>query len=293
MSAKRRLRYLLEALLARAVFRVFRALPMARASRLGAGLMRRLGPLSARHRVARANLARALPALDGPAAAATLARMWGNIGALLGEFPHLATDANFIEAGIIELRGLEILDEIEAASRACIFFTGHLANWEMAAKAFHDFGLSLSPVYRRGNNPGINALIQATRGHYQRAGIAKGKDGSKQMLRALRAGLPIGVLSDQKMNDGIEAPFFGRPAMTGPAIARLALKYGCPLVPVQNIRLEGIRHRVVLHPPLRADRRAPAEREIPRLMGEVNRHLEDWIRQRPGQWLWVHKRWSR
>ena len=288
----RRLRYLLESLLVRAVMRVFRSLTMERAARLGAWWLRRLGPLSGRHRVAKANLARAFPALERRDAAAILDRMWGNIGATLGEFPHLATKDDFIAAGIIEARGLEILDEIDAANRACVFFTGHLANWEMAAKAFHDFGLPLSPVYRRGNNPGLDALIQATRGFYQRAGIAKGKEGAREMLRAARAGRSIGALVDQKMNEGIDAPFFGRPAKTGPAIARLAWRHGCPLVPVQTIRLRGSRHRVILHPPLRVDRSAPARTEIPRLMGEVNGLLEDWIRQRPGQWLWVHRRWG-
>jgi KDO2-lipid IV(A) lauroyltransferase len=27
------------------------------------------------------------------------------------------------------------------------------------------------------------------------------------------------------------------------------------------------------------------------MMLAVNQQLEDWIRDRPGQWLWLHNRW--
>jgi phospholipid/cholesterol/gamma-HCH transport system substrate-binding protein len=38
------------------------------------------------------------------------------------------------------------------------------------------------------------------------------------------------MLVDQKMNDGIEAPFFGRPAMTAPAAAAFALRFQARVV---------------------------------------------------------------
>ena len=34
------------------------------------------------------------------------------------------------------------------------------------------------------------------------------------------------------MNDGIPVPFFGRPAMTAPALAVLALRFDCDVLPL-------------------------------------------------------------
>ncbi len=39
---------------------------------------------------------------------------------------------------------------------------------------------------------------------------------------------------DQKMNDGVEATLFGRPAMTAPAMAALALRFRCPVIPAMS-----------------------------------------------------------
>ena len=44
------------------------------------------------------------------------------------------------------------------------------------------------------------------------------------------------MLVDQKMNDGIPVPFFGRDAMTAPALALLALRYDCAVVPIRMER---------------------------------------------------------
>ena len=33
--------------------------------------------------------------------------------------------------------------------------------------------------------------------------------------------------------------------------------------------------------------------DILALMTEVNRHIETWIRARPGDWLWLHRRWPK
>jgi KDO2-lipid IV(A) lauroyltransferase len=86
-------------------------------------------------------------------------------------------------------------------------------------------------------------------------------------------------------------PFFGHDAMTAPAIAHFALKFGMPVYPSRVERIAGTRFRVTVHPPLRIESSGDQEQDTRRILTAMNRQLEDWIRERPEQWLWIHKRW--
>jgi KDO2-lipid IV(A) lauroyltransferase len=93
------------------------------------------------------------------------------------------------------------------------------------------------------------------------------------------------------MNDGIAVPFFGREAMTAPAAARLALRFDCAVVPVRVERLPRAHFRIVADPPIDYRRTGDTERDTLALMTQVNQVLERWIRDKPEQWFWLHRRW--
>jgi KDO2-lipid IV(A) lauroyltransferase len=99
------------------------------------------------------------------------------------------------------------------------------------------------------------------------------------------------IMIDQKMNDGIPIPFFGMDAMTAPAIAQLALKFDCPVVPGYIERLGGARFRLTILPPLELPRTGNREEDIRLIMTRINATVEEWVRARPEQWLWLHRRW--
>ena len=99
------------------------------------------------------------------------------------------------------------------------------------------------------------------------------------------------MLVDQKQNDGIAVPFFGRDAMTAPAIARIGLRFGCPLLPIAVERLSGARFRVTVMPALNLAATGNVALDVLAGMTRVNALIEDWIRARPEQWLWLHRRW--
>jgi KDO2-lipid IV(A) lauroyltransferase len=104
-------------------------------------------------------------------------------------------------------------------------------------------------------------------------------------------GFPFHCYSTPKMNDGIAIPFFGRDAMTAPAIAQLALRFNCPIVPFRAERLGGAHFRLTVYPPLELPRTGNREADIRALMVQINTLLEQWVRARPEQWLWLHRRW--
>jgi KDO2-lipid IV(A) lauroyltransferase len=93
------------------------------------------------------------------------------------------------------------------------------------------------------------------------------------------------------MNDGIPVPFFGRPAMTAPALAQLALRFDCAIVPARVERLKGARFRLTVFPPLELPRTGNRHADTLAIMTRVNAILESWIRARPELWFWLHRRW--
>ena len=98
------------------------------------------------------------------------------------------------------------------------------------------------------------------------------------------------MMVDQKMNDGIPVPFFGRDVMTAPALAELALRYDCPVVPARVERLKGAQFRLLIYPPLELVKTGDRQADVAANMAQVNAILEQWIRDTPEQWLGRHNR---
>ena len=79
--------------------------------------------------------------------------------------------------------------------------------------------------------------------------------------------------------------------MTAPALAQLALRFDCPVVPARVERLEGAHFRLTAYPPLEIVRSGEHQKDVLELMTRVNALIEEWVRARPEQWLWLHRRW--
>lgn len=288
----RRWRYGLEAGFARLAFALSRLLGPDRGSAFGGWLARTIGPRLALHRKAATRLRRALPELDEAAVEATLRGMWDNLGRTAAEYPHLAELSPASGTGRTIVQGGEIVEQVRDAGRGGIFFSAHLGNWELLSPTAGGRGLPLTLVYREANNPAVETLIQkARRAADPGRHLAKGSAGARHLMAALARGECLGMLMDQKLNDGIPAPFFGREAMTAPALARLALRFRCPVVPARIERLNGAHFRVTILPPLPLPESGDLQADTLALTSQVNAILEDWIRARPEQWFWVHNRW--
>lgn len=277
--------------LAYGLFALLGALPVGMSSGLGGLVARTIGPLTAVHRRAAHNLARALPEISADEQRRTLRAMWDNLGRVAAEYPHLRRFEPYRAGARVEVIGVENLDEAKADGKAGIFFSGHVGNWEVAALAVTRRGIPVALIYRAPNNPMVDRLIWRCRGPVADFRVPKGQSGARDLLRWLKEGGHLAMLVDQKMNDGIAVPFFGRDAMTAPALAELALKYDLPAYPVRVERLGGARFRITVFPKLSFERTGDKDADVKAAMTQVNQVLEGWIRDRPAEWLWLHKRW--
>jgi Kdo2-lipid IVA lauroyltransferase/acyltransferase len=290
-SSITRLRYHAEALLVKMAYGLACLLPVPVASAVGGYIASIIGPRVSRTEIARKNLARAMPDLDKAQTEEIIRGMWNNIGRTFVEYPHI-TRMDFAQMReLAVLEGIEHIRNADLAGKGGIFFTGHLGNFEFGPKLFASHGFPLHVVFRRSNNPGLHTLIHTLRNRYLAGSISKGKAGSRQMIEILKKGERIGIMLDQKMNDGIVVKFFGMDAMTAPAVARLALKYGCQILPTRIIRTAGVRHKVIVYPPIEIPNTGNLHNDVHTIMSRINSTLEGWIREYPEQWFWVHNRW--
>jgi KDO2-lipid IV(A) lauroyltransferase len=75
----------------------------------------------------------------------------------------------------------------------------------------------------------------------------------------------------------------------------LALRYNIPLIPTRIIRIgKEFKFEIEVDKPIQIpDNQKVTEEAAIDLTTQVNKKLEDWIRQYPSQWFWVHDRWKR
>ena len=285
---RRDIRRLLEAGLAFAGIGLLSVLPVDWASALAGGLARAIGPRLRVSNVARRNLGRAFPEKSAAEIETIVGEVWENLGRVAGEFPHL----DWLMRNRVEVVGAENLILLRDDGQPGLFVAAHLGNWEMAATTAVMQGIAITLIYREANNPWVEKLYRRYRASTAPGGqIAKGSEGAREIMQVLKGGGHIGMLVDQKMNDGIAVPFLGREAMTAPAVGRFAVRYKCPVVMARVERLGGAHFRITLTPPMDYTLTGDTHADTLALMTSINDQLGQWVRERPGQWLWLHKRW--
>lgn len=283
----------LEAWSARALLNGFKALGPDRASATGSALLRLVGPRLSAHATARDNLRRAFPEKTEAEIKTILRGMWDNLGRTLGEMPHLKALTR-LDGPYMTVIGGDVLERLRDEGRPIIFFGGHIANWEVIPWIVGQFGIVSQVFFRAPNNPLVMDIYADIRGGGGFGGLLpKGRDGARAAMMTLRDGGNLGILADQKMNDGIPVPFFGRDAMTAPALAHFAQRFNAQVVPTRARRLGGCRLEVTITPPIDLPDSGDRHTDVAETMRRVNATLEDWIRETPEQWLWVHRRWPR
>lgn len=279
--------YRIEAFALSLLFALFRVLPLDVSSAIGSFLGPIVGSFFSAHKIALTNLARAFPENSEEQNKNIRKRMWQHLGRVAGEFASLGGKRLINRVNVI---GAEHLPK--PGSNA-LFFSGHIGNWEMLYPiAFHR-DIPIGIVYRHINNPYVDKMIENMRKQHATTMITKGVRGSVHLIRALKRGESVAMLVDQKMNNGMAIPFFGRDAMTSTAVAELALKYDLPILPTRIVRKRGAHFDGYVFPPLEYEKTGDHDADVKAIMVAINAYLEKWIRECPEQWFWVHKRWPK
>jgi KDO2-lipid IV(A) lauroyltransferase len=286
-------RHYVEAGLTFALMAVLGRLSLANASNIGARLARLIAPWSGAWRTANKNLALAMPDLGFLERRRTAGNAFDNFGRTMAEYCKLPSLWRTSWDSVIDVVGREHLQKIVAGRHGAIVFTAHIGNWEIIPMVLAHAGRPAMLVYRALNNPLVDKRIAEIRGLYTASLAPKGADGARSIVEHLQDGGLVYMVVDQKMNTGLEVPFFGVGAMTGKAIARIAMRHNVELIPVRCERLGQAQFRIAVEAPWFVGGNYLNEEDLRSALTRLNQKIEDWVRATPGQWMWMHRRWPK
>ena len=187
---------------------------------------------------------------------------------------------------------IEGLEKVTRCEKGSIIFGAHQANWEVIPTILKRLSRKSGIVYRPLNNPIANFFVQRRQKYLNATFFLKGRKAATGMLSTVEANGIIALLIDQQLREGRMVPFFGIPAKTPIAHIKIAAKLQIKLFPVETFRTNGAFFKMVIHDPIMIKKTASDE-EILTLAKDINELIESWIKKRPEQWLWPHRRWGR
>ncbi len=270
-----------------------RLIPPDRASGLGARLARRFGPRLDKTSKIKRNLKIAFPELSAGETDELVEKIWANIGAIVAEYPHLGTICDTRTGDRLEIVMEEPLEVFELTGKPAVFVTAHLGNWEVSAAAVAHLGVPLTVVYTALHNPYMDRVLTAARDALGFRTVER-EGAVRELMRRLKHGSSVGLLVDQRVDSGEPTPFFGKDMHCSVTPAQLALRFQCDLIPIQVQRLQGARYRVIVHKPVTADDPgADANEQAINITRKINTLFEEWIRERPHEWICTKRRWPK
>ena len=288
-----RARWRMEAGLLHLFWQVCARLEPHAASAFGRRLLRTVGPRLGKTTHIRRNLQLAFPRLSETERDVLLREVWANAGAVLAEYPHFKAICHDDFDGHFEYLEKWNLDEYRAGRRHGVFVSAHVGNWELIAAAAGHQGIPLTVIYAPSSNPYIERLLRRRR-EALGCRLVSLDEGARPLMRELAGGRSVGLVVDTRDDDGVPIPFFGHDKLTTLAPARLALRFGCELIPVRIERLDALRFRLTVYEPVRRDSALASDKDQAlQMMRDLNRLFEQWIRERPEQWLCIKRAWPR
>ena len=288
------IKYFFEFIAIISLFSIFKLIGLKNASNLGSILGKFIGPLFRSKHIIEQNIKIGLGQLDKKKESEIINGMWSNIGRTFAEYVFLKNfKFNKNSFDHIKINGINYLDKIKTSNEAVIFYSAHLANFELMAMELDKFGIKCAAIYRPLNNFFLNPLMEYLRMKYICPNqIPKGRMGMREIINKVKNGYSVALMVDQRVSEGPRTLFFDKPAHTTTIPAQLALKYNCKLVPISLERKEGSNFEMTIHEPYKIKKTDNHESDTKNITLKINQVIEKMILENPKQWIWSHNRWK-
>ena len=273
------------AMLAIPLFLMLKLLPYKFSSYLCGILVYLIAPLTSYNKRVKKHLKIAFPQKSDKEVNKLASQHWFMFGQTIGEMPHIN---DLIKFGNLETEGLEKI-KIGPA----ILVGAHMGNWEFLLRVGDLAGRRAGYVFRPINNWILNK-IQVYRNKEANADFyRKGRLAAIGMASKLKNGEVIGLTGDQLLREGIMVPFFGIETPTPQAAAVMAIKWNIPIYMVRVERFSGIKFKMSIEDKLKFPKNLNKDKAIFQITRLISKRIEEWITDKPEQWLWAHRRWGK
>ena len=273
------------AMLAIPLFLILKILPFRISSYLCGSLMYLIAPLTSYNSRVKKHMKIAFPQKSIHEINKLTRQHWFMLGQTIGEMPHIN---HLIKIGHLKTEGLEKIKNGPA-----ILVGAHMGNWEFLLRVGDLAGRRAGYVFRPINNWILNK-IQIHRNKDANANFyRKGRLAAIGMASKLKNAEVVGLTGDQLLREGIQVPFFGIKTPTPQAAAVMALKWNVPIYMVRIERFKGIKFKMTIEERLQFPKNLDKEKAIFEITRLISQRIEEWIIDRPEQWLWAHRRWGK
>ena len=272
----------------RCVSGVLNAMPLDMASALMGKVWQGLAPLNQRHQKVIRNLTEAFPDKDERWIKHTTTRHWNNLGRTFAEGLCVQKLDRQPERAVLTSSAL--VKELSNSEKGAVFVSLHMGNWEVLAIPAKLNGLAMAGIYQRASNPLVDAFIKKARAPLYPGGLhAKSRDTVNLTMDWIRQGNIVCMMGDLRKYQGVDVPFFGKPAPSNPYPALLAQKLSVPLIAARSKRTSGAHFDIEI---LEIEQSGHSELDIRIAETTANLHaqFEEWIKAAPEQWMWGHRR---
>jgi KDO2-lipid IV(A) lauroyltransferase len=186
-----------------------------------------------------------------------------------------------------------VLQLLLRKNQGLIMLTGHYGNWEILGYVLATLGFETTSVARPLDNPYVNEWLLGVRERQGQRVIAK-KGATEEVTELLSRHGVVGFIADQNAGPkGIFVDFFGRKASTYKSIGLLAMEYEVPVIVGYARRINhGFRFRLGMTDIIWPEEWKAQADPLRYITQRYSSAIEQFVREDPGQYLWVHRRWK-
>ena len=223
-----------------------------------------------------------------------LRETYRNFGRMAAEWVHFPELGPKNIERYVSYAGREHWDDAieRSQGRGILVLTGHFGNFELLSVAHSIYGNRIAIVQRPNRNPVLDYAIAARRCRFGNLTVPR-KGAAREVMRLLRDNWMVAIPLDLDTRLGAFVNFFGKPAATNPALARIAMAAEAPVLPAFMVRQgETPRHEITILPVI--DVRVCGDRNdyVHKNTQAFTTVIESMIRRYPDHWNWIHRRWK-